>query len=86
MITAVDVAAMIGVWGLTMMIPLGSMFTPPKKKNRQMLVAYAIGMAVVGSVAIALAVLSGEPFNLLTVVYFLGIFVYQWVANAMIIR
>ncbi|RPE08470.1 hypothetical protein EGT74_15605 [Chitinophaga lutea] len=71
-------------FGLTMMIPLGTMLLP--ERRAAVLVAYTIGMALIGVAAIATAFISGTLFNAYTGVYMVALFIYQWVANAMMIK
>lgn len=73
--------AMVMIYGLSMMIPLSSMLNPPKKKNKQILIAYTIALAVIG-----LVVLLGLGSPVLTQVYVFGIVIYQFAANALMIR
>jgi tetratricopeptide (TPR) repeat protein len=77
---------LLGIFGLTMMIPLGSMFQPVLPRKRRILQLYAGGMALVGGLAMALLVLGNPGWENFGLFYLVGIFLYQWVANAMIIR
>lgn len=74
----------IAVFGFTMMLPLGTMFSPSKNKNG--LLIYTIALAVVGLMAITLAFATGILFNTMAVVYVLGFIAFQWVANYMLIK
>jgi tetratricopeptide (TPR) repeat protein len=74
----------IAVFGFTMMLPLGTMFSPSKNKNG--LLIYTIALAVVGLLAITLAFATGIVFNTMAVVYVLGFIAFQWVANYMLIK
>ena len=76
---------MIGIFGLTMMIPLSSMFSPPKESNKRILIGYTIGLVVV-AVLEMLQYLTTAEMSVLASVYLIGVFVYGWIANAMIIR
>jgi tetratricopeptide (TPR) repeat protein len=76
---------MILIYGLSMMIPLASMFNPPKEKSKKVLIAYTIGLAVVGLLSISFQASTGDP-SILAPVYIFGVVIYQWVANAMVIR
>jgi hypothetical protein len=68
-----------------MMIPLGSMFKPQKPNNKKILIAYTIGLGVIGMLSLLLDALSLGGFNL-WLIFVGGAFIYQWVANALIIR
>jgi tetratricopeptide (TPR) repeat protein len=74
----------IAVWGFTMMLPLGIMYSPSKNENA--LLIYTASLAIVGMLAVVLTFATGEMFNLMTIVYLIGFFAFQWVANYMIIK
>ncbi|HTF82177.1 MAG TPA: tetratricopeptide repeat protein [Cytophagales bacterium] len=74
------------LWGFTMMIPLSSMLNPPQEKNKKILVAYTILTGLVGLAAIAALVVQLPQWEFLGAVYFIAIFVYQWVANYFVTR
>ena len=74
----------VAVFGVTMMIPLGSMFDPTS--NRKLLLGYTIALGVFGLLGIWIAFTGGAVFNLFTTLYLLGLFGYQWVANYVLIR
>lgn len=66
-----------------MMIPLASMFKPAKPKARKRLIAYAIGLAAVGILALIPMWLNGILIvNVFATIFLGGLFIYQWVANA----
>jgi tetratricopeptide (TPR) repeat protein len=73
------------IYGVTMMIPLASMFNPKKLRSKQILTGYAIVMALAGAAAIAQFVYTNEV-GMLAPVYLFGIVAYQWIANALMIR
>ncbi|EMR00631.1 lipoprotein NlpI [Cesiribacter andamanensis AMV16] len=85
---ATDLEGMLalGYLGFTLMIPLGSMDLPGKPKDRKFLNIYTLGLLLLGLGAVALALTSGELFNGCAILYLLGFFVYQWVANAKMTR
>lgn len=74
----------IAVFGFTMMLPLGTMFSP--SKNKYGLLIYTIVLAVLGLTAIGLTFLTGEMFNIMTIVFIFGFVAFQWVANYMLIK
>jgi tetratricopeptide (TPR) repeat protein len=76
---------LVGVYGISMMIPLSSMFNPEKKRNQTILMGYAIALGVIGILAIAQCAATGEV-GILFPVYTFGVLAYQWVANAFVIR
>ena len=74
----------IAVYGFTMMLPLGSMFSLSKNKNA--LLIYTIALAIVGLAAIGMTFTTSEMFNTMSVVYIFGFVAFQWIANYMLIR
>lgn len=74
----------IAVFGFTMMLPLGVMFSPTKFKNA--LVIYAGIMMIVGMLAIFTTFQTDKLFNFYTVVYIFGFVAYQWFANYLLIK
>jgi tetratricopeptide (TPR) repeat protein len=75
----------IGIFGITMMIPLSSMFNPEKKRSKNILITYAAALAIIGILGIVQVITTGDA-GLLASLYLIGIFAYGWVANAMTIR
>lgn len=74
----------IAFFGFTMMIPLGSMFSPAKIKH--ILLVYTICLGVLGLLAIAVTFYTGKMMNVLSFVYILGFIAFQWIANFQVIR
>jgi len=74
-------AEIIMIYGISMMIPLSSMLNPPKKNNKQILVAYTVALALIG-----LLVIFGFGSTMLVQVYVFGIIIYQFAANALMTR
>ncbi|MDR1516798.1 MAG: tetratricopeptide repeat protein [Dysgonamonadaceae bacterium] len=74
----------VAVFGFAMMPPFSVMFSNSKPKNA--LLFYAIAMAVVGIVAIGQTFSTGTLFNLTTIIFILGFFLFQWVANFLFIK
>lgn len=74
----------IAVYGFSMMLPLGSMFSLSKNKNA--LLIYTIALGIIGLMAIGLTFTTGEMFNTMTVVYIFGFVAFQWIANYMLIK
>jgi tetratricopeptide (TPR) repeat protein len=77
--------AMIGFFGITMMIPLSSIFNPTKKRSKNILTAYAIFLALVGFTSILLQAMNGEA-GIVPLIYIFGVVAYGWIANAFIIK
>jgi tetratricopeptide (TPR) repeat protein len=76
---------MILVYGISMMIPLASMYNARREKNKKILIAYAISLAVLGLAAMGEFIATNDT-GILTTIYVIGIIAYQWIANALIIR
>lgn len=77
--------AMIGFWGITMMIPLSSVIVPTKKNHKLILAAYTIILAMLGLSSILAQAFLGDA-GYIPFLYLGGIFLYGWVANALIIK
>ncbi|TCC92122.1 tetratricopeptide repeat protein [Pedobacter frigiditerrae] len=71
-------------FGFAMMLPFSLMFSPSKYKNAFLI--YAIIMAILGTLAIAVAFLTGVLFNLLSVIFAVGFIGFQWIANFLMIK
>lgn len=76
---------MIGFFGVTMMIPLSSIFTPAKKRSRYVLMIYTMLLCLFGVLSIFLQAVNGDA-DIFPLIYLFGIIGYGWVANALIIR
>lgn len=74
----------IAVFGFAMMLPFSVMFSDSKPKNA--LLIYAIAIAAVGIIAIGKVFLTGELFNVMTVVFIFGFVAFQWIANYLLIK
>ena len=74
----------LGAFGFAMMVPFSVMFSPSKYKYA--LLIYAIAMAGVGTIAVAMTFSSGELFNLFSVVFVFGFVAFQFLANFLMIR
>ena len=74
----------VAVFGAAMMLPCSVMFSPTKYKNS--LLIYTIVMAFVGIAAITLTFLTGEVFNMMSVIFLFGFIAFQWTANFLLIR
>lgn len=76
---------MLGIYGIAMMIPLSSMYNAKKQSSRTILVIYTVGLALVGIGAMYEFIATGDT-GTLTNVFIFGVLIYQWVANALIMR
>lgn len=82
MFVNVDLGSAIAVFGFTMMVPFSKMFSSP----RLFFMTYAIGMAVLGSLAIVTVWATHELYNGFSTIYFFAFIAYQWVANFFAIK
>jgi tetratricopeptide (TPR) repeat protein len=73
------------IFGISMMIPLASMFNPPKQQSRSILIGYTILLGAMGVGAIYQQATTGDV-GLPGTIYIFALLIYQWVANAMVIR
>lgn len=67
-------------YGVSMMIPLSQYYGGRTNKGRNALRAFAIGLGISGALALALAFAGAPLFNIISIVYLGGLFIYQWVA------
>ncbi|WP_290789758.1 tetratricopeptide repeat protein [Flavihumibacter sp. UBA7668] len=74
----------LGFLGFTLTVPLGTMYA--SSKNKQVLLWYPAGMAIVGALAVMETFRTEELFNGYSTAYLIGLFAYQWIANALVIR
>jgi tetratricopeptide (TPR) repeat protein len=74
----------VAIFGFAMMLPFGVMFSPTKQKNT--LLFYTLGMAVIGILAIVQTFLTGNILNNLATVFLVGFVGFQWVANFLMIK
>ncbi|WP_333820973.1 tetratricopeptide repeat protein [Ohtaekwangia sp.] len=76
---------MLGIFGIAMMIPLSSMYNPVKKSRQNILMIYAGILAFIGFGAMY-EFISTDEVGVLAPVFIFGVVIYQWVANALIMR
>ncbi|MEA4916064.1 tetratricopeptide repeat protein [Proteiniphilum sp.] len=69
----------IALFGFVMMVPFSVIFLPSKSKY--LLPGYSIALGIAGILAVILAFSTGMVFNLLTLIFIIGFFIFQWVAN-----
>ena len=81
--TGVEGALATGFFGLAMMLPLGTMFSPSKMNS---LVIYTGFMGVVGVIAIYSTFATGELINTYTNVFLISFLIFQFVANFLMIK
>lgn len=80
-----DVWLILAIFGFAMMVPFGSMFEPTKYKYS--LVVYTFILFLVGLVAVYTAFVdNARVFNGASIVFLAGFFIFQWVANFLIIK
>ena len=83
-ITDESVYSAAAIFGLSMMIPLGVVLTPVKRKF--LLPACTIALALLGVAGIVSSAMNAELFTPFFVAYLIGVIAFQWVANFVIIR
>jgi tetratricopeptide (TPR) repeat protein len=74
----------LGIFGLTMMIPLSVM--PASAKTRIALITYTCALACLGLAGFITGIVTGNVFNNFVLVYVIGLVLFQWVANFLLIR
>ncbi|GAL84366.1 hypothetical protein MYP_1594 [Sporocytophaga myxococcoides] len=80
-----DLLLYTGIFGLSMMIPLSSMLNPPKKNNKRMLIIYTSILGLIGVSGLFCFASGLEVAESLGIIYLIGIMLFQWVSNALII-
>ena len=70
-------------YGFGMMVPMDSVFAETRIKY--LLPVYVSAMGIVGLLGTVMAFMKMGVFNMFTVIFFLGFFAYQWIANFAII-
>lgn len=74
----------VGIFGITMMIPLSTMFSPTKYKF--VLPTYTFILGILGIISIYRAFTNPALMTQTSNIYLLGILAFQWVANFLIIK
>lgn len=72
------------IFGVSMMVPLSSMFN--SVKNRSLLVIYTSVLAVLGITGIITGFLTQELVNGFILAYVIGIMLFSWLANYLVIK
>ena len=74
-----------GIFFVALLIPLGTMLMPEKESQKKRLQYYTLAIFVLGSLGALLSVITQKE-SFLLVVGLIGIFIYQWVYNAIVIK
>jgi len=74
-----------GVFFVALLIPLGTMLQPEKDSQKKRLQYYTIAILILGVLGTILTIVTQKE-SILLVVGLLGIFIYQWVYNAISIK
>lgn len=69
-----------------LMIPAGSMMSPSMDKNKKILVGYSSILLILLIVGLIFGLSTGQPINIFIIFSAIGLFVYQWLVNALIIK
>ncbi|MEX0966365.1 MAG: tetratricopeptide repeat protein [Bacteroidia bacterium] len=78
--------AALGIYGLTMMVPLSQFYLQAKKNKQLMLRAFIVLLGIIGAVGVA-AFFAGHPAaDRIAIVYGVGFFAFQWIANALMTK
>jgi uncharacterized membrane protein SirB2 len=72
-----------GIFGITMALPLATMYRPNNVSRQRILKIYTIGLALFGVLSIILAAM-GKDYLVTGGIYAAGLFVFQIVANSVI--
>ena len=74
-----------GIYFLLLAIPTGTMLIPSSDISRRKLVKITIGIALVGLVGLLSFLITGKA-GLWGTLFFLGVFAYQWIFNAEMVK
>lgn len=79
---------LLGIAGfsLIMLIPVGSMFNGNNQKSDRILTIYTLLAAILGLVGIGICAVENTLFNGVTMLFLGAVFIYQWVANVVIVK
>lgn len=75
---------MVAIFFVAMMIPLGSMYNPPKEDDVVKTTRATLGIFILGMIGLAFMMTTGN--QLVVMLAFAGIFIYQWYLNSIMIR
>jgi Tfp pilus assembly protein PilF len=76
----------IAILGLTLMLPFSSMYDAATERGLKILKFYTLALVVVGTFSVLLAFAGFGIYYVIGMGYLIGIFAYQWVVNAFVIR
>lgn len=79
---------LLGIAGfsLIMLIPVGSMYNGNNTKSDRILTIYTLVAAILGLVGIGISAVDGILFNGVTMLFLAAVFIYQWIANVVIVK
>lgn len=79
---------LLGIAGfsLIMLIPVGSMYNGNSQKSDRILTIYTLVAAILGLVGIGISAVDGILFNGVTMLFLGAVFIYQWIANVVIVK
>jgi len=75
-----DLGTLLIAFGFSMMVPLGKFYEKPVLFFK----SYAVGMALIGIIALITYFITKEMFNTFSFIYLICFIAYQWLANYMI--
>lgn len=83
-----DNETLLGIAGfsLIMLIPVGSMYNGNNAKSDRILTIYTLVAALLGLSGIGISFIEGVLFNPMTLLFVAAVFIYQWVANVIIMK
>lgn len=79
---------LLGIAGfsLIMLIPVGSMYNGNNQKSDRILTVYTLVAAILGLIGIGISFRDGVLFNTVSLLFVGVVFVYQWIANIIIVK
>jgi uncharacterized membrane protein len=80
-----DYSQVIGIFLLLLSIPAGTMLMPETEESRKKLILFSTGILAIGLMGLFSMFTSEKP-GIFGTLFVLGIFIYQWVFNAEMIK
>lgn len=81
-----DILLFTAIFGISMMVPFAGMLSPDKKNKRIILICYSAVLVILGIAGLLLLSVESPLAVTLGITYLVGVFIYQWVANALLTK
>ncbi|GLR17047.1 tetratricopeptide repeat protein [Portibacter lacus] len=84
LIAAPESLSLFALFFVALMIPLGTMYSPPTKENKKKTVYFTIVILIAGLLGFFVKLITDN--EIVMIIAFGGIFIYQWFLNGMMIK